>query len=127
MTALDVARPAHARDLPASANERMVAAVAQMRRPRGAGDVLDVFPDVIRPPAFTKDALCIEHPEVDFFPERGESTNPAKRVCDACIVREDCLAHAVEYKIQHGIWGGTSERERRQVRELRRRADRATA
>lgn len=66
------------------------------------------------------DALCAQtDPEV-FFPEQGGSTRAAKAVCAACPVRDECLAYALERREQHGVWGGTTELERRRLRrELR--------
>jgi hypothetical protein len=32
-------------------------------------------------PAFAKDGLCREYPQVNFFPGLGESSAPAKGVC----------------------------------------------
>jgi WhiB family redox-sensing transcriptional regulator len=65
-----------------------------------------------------------------FFPERGESAEPARRVCAACPVRQACLDYAISNRITHGIWGGLTERERRAlrsgwVRASRRERDRA--
>lgn len=51
-----------------------------------------------------------------FFPERGASTREAKAVCKGCVVREACLAYALRRGERHGVWGGTSERERRRLR-----------
>ena len=67
-----------------------------------------------------------------FFPERGESAGPARRVCAACPVREPCLDYAISNRIVHGIWGGLTERERRAlqsrwVRASRRERDEAIA
>ena len=67
-----------------------------------------------------------------FFPERGESAGPARRVCAACPVREPCLDNAISNRIVHGIWGGLTERERRAlqsrwVRASRRERDEAIA
>lgn len=53
-----------------------------------------------------------------FFPEQGQPTEAAKAVCATCPVREECLAYALRTVQRHGIWGGTSERERRQMRRL---------
>lgn len=64
-------------------------------------------------PAFAADALCKEYPDVDFFPERGESNEPAKAVCGRCLVQAECLAFAIDERIEHGIWAGTSARQRR--------------
>ncbi|MGH9054588.1 MAG: WhiB family transcriptional regulator [Acidimicrobiales bacterium] len=54
-----------------------------------------------------------------FFPERGASTREAKEVCRGCVVREDCLEHALANGEKFGIWGGLSERERRKIRRRR--------
>lgn len=53
------------------------------------------------------------------FPERGESTAEAKAVCAGCLVRAECLEFALVEVIKHGLWGGTSERERRRLRRER--------
>ena len=76
----------------------------------------EAFTEGLRPPAWQRDAACLEHPEVEFFPDRGVSTAAAKAVCAGCLVREDCLAYALDNGIKHGIFGGTSERERRRLR-----------
>jgi WhiB family transcriptional regulator, redox-sensing transcriptional regulator len=48
-----------------------------------------------------------------FYPERGESAGPARQVCAACPVRQQCLEYALTNRITSGIWGGLTERERR--------------
>ena len=40
----------------------------------------------------------------------------AKEVCGECPVRVDCLEYAIETNQDSGIWGGTSEEERRTLR-----------
>lgn len=51
-----------------------------------------------------------------YVPERGESTDPAKRVCAGCSVRSQCLEYAMTNpKEKQGVWGGLSWRERRQL------------
>ena len=55
-----------------------------------------------------------------FFPSRGERIDEAKRICATCPVREECLEYALVNFITHGIWGGTSERERRSLRRQQR-------
>lgn len=64
-------------------------------------------------------ANCIGVDPDIFFPERGASTKEAKSICAACIVRTDCLEYALENSEKFGIWGGTSERERRRLRRQR--------
>lgn len=36
---------------------------------------------------------------------------PSKKMCAGCPVRNECLAHALEYD-EPGIWGGTTKKER---------------
>jgi WhiB family redox-sensing transcriptional regulator len=40
----------------------------------------------------------------------------AKRVCSACEVQEPCLNFALATNQESGVWGGTSEEERRKLR-----------
>jgi WhiB family redox-sensing transcriptional regulator len=54
-----------------------------------------------------------------FFQGRGESTHEAKAICAGCVVRHECLEHALAKPEKFGIWGGTSERERRRLRRAR--------
>jgi Transcription factor WhiB len=51
-----------------------------------------------------------------FFPGRGESAGPARRICESCPVRQQCLSYAISNGIVHGIWGGLAERDRRILR-----------
>jgi hypothetical protein len=68
-------------------------------------------------------------PERDdlFFPGRGKSTQPAKDICAGCPVRVDCLEYALAAKIEFGIYGGTSYRERKKIRRERLAAELAAA
>jgi WhiB family transcriptional regulator, redox-sensing transcriptional regulator len=52
---------------------------------------------------------------------RGKEQRKAKLVCIACPVRTECLAEALDGRIEFGVWGGMTERERRAL--LRRRPD----
>ncbi|WP_329126969.1 WhiB family transcriptional regulator [Streptomyces sp. NBC_01465] len=45
----------------------------------------------------------------------------AKVVCNQCPVRLACLAEALDERVEFGVWGGMTERERRALR--RRRPD----
>jgi WhiB family redox-sensing transcriptional regulator len=51
---------------------------------------------------------------VNFFPERGDDHRAANEVCASCLVRADCLAAGMSE--HHGVWAGTSGRERRRLR-----------
>lgn len=61
-------------------------------------------------------ALCAQTDPEAFFPEKGGSTREAKRICQACGVRDECLEFALEHDERFGIWGGLSERERRRLK-----------
>lgn len=58
-------------------------------------------------------------------PEREVREKAAKAICAACLVRRQCLEHAMSADIRDGLWGGLGEDERR--RERRRRAERCGA
>ena len=71
------------------------------------------------------DGNCAEKPPSLFFPSDGVGVEVAKRVCTDCPVKAQCLEYALENRIDHGVWGGTSERERRRI--LKARAERTVA
>jgi WhiB family transcriptional regulator, redox-sensing transcriptional regulator len=54
-----------------------------------------------------------------FFPSDGVGVQSAQRICAECPVSDACLQYALEERVDHGVWGGKSERERRRI--LRRR------
>lgn len=66
-------------------------------------------------------ALCAEVDSELFFPPRGGSARPAKRVCSRCPVAAECLDEALGYPASEdfGIRGGLSERERIVLRRQR--------
>ena len=66
-------------------------------------------------------AACLtEDPELFFH---VGNTGPAimqiaeaKKVCERCDVRAECLQWALEAGQDHGVWGGLSEDERRAMK-----------
>ena len=54
-----------------------------------------------------------EDPDALFV--QGAAQQQAKQVCLSCPVRSECLAHALDTRTEFGVWGGTTERERRQL------------
>lgn len=56
-----------------------------------------------------------------FFPDSEESSFEAKSICALCSVRLSCLEHALAYREKDGIWGGTTDKERRRIIRQRRR------
>lgn len=61
------------------------------------------------------DGLCAQADPEAFFPEKGGSTRQAKSVCRRCPVIDTCLQYALDNGERFGIWGGKSERERREI------------
>lgn len=59
--------------------------------------------------------LCAKQRLEKFFPTDGLGVLIARKVCSSCPVKKSCLDHALKNKINHGIWGGCSERERRRI------------
>ncbi len=78
--------------------------------------------DLFASPAFMDLGSCRGVDPDIFFPDRGESLSPAKAICAECIVRDECLEYALDNRERFGVWGGTSERERRRLRRSRREA-----
>jgi WhiB family redox-sensing transcriptional regulator len=68
------------------------------------------------PTAWQAEALCAETDPEAFFPEKGGSTREAKKICNQCSVKAECLEFALGIDARFGIWGGLSERERRKLK-----------
>lgn len=66
-------------------------------------------------PAWQRDALCREYPDVAFFPSAGQEATEARAVCARCIVRVECLNFALTEDLVHGVFGGTTPAERRRI------------
>jgi WhiB family redox-sensing transcriptional regulator len=76
--------------------------------------------------AWQADAACADNDAVgwdDFFPPDGKKSaaRRARAVCAGCLVRDDCLEFALDHFIRDGVWGGTTERDRRPMWRERRR------
>jgi WhiB family redox-sensing transcriptional regulator len=66
-------------------------------------------------PTWRDEAACVtESPEIFFpHPTDGDSrVKRAKKVCDRCPVKDDCLAEAIANPNLQGVWGGTTHAER---------------
>lgn len=69
---------------------------------RGVASCRDMDPDLFFPVGTTGPAL-----------DQIEAT---KSICGICDVRDDCLDFALSTNQESGVWGGTSEEERRSLR-----------
>jgi len=63
---------------------------------------------------------CRDMDPAVFFPSDGIGVQQAQRICSECAVRVACLDYALVNRVDHGVWGGTSERERRRILRHRR-------
>lgn len=62
-------------------------------------------------------ALCAQTDPELWFPSKGESNRPAKRLCRSCPSLDPCLQWTLDQdEALDGVWGGTTERERRALR-----------
>jgi WhiB family transcriptional regulator, redox-sensing transcriptional regulator len=72
-------------------------------------------------PDWRDDAACL-HADPDLFFPVGTAgpalrqVDEAKRICRTCLVRTPCLTWALDHGTSAGIWGGTTEEERRAIR-----------
>ncbi|WP_431999486.1 WhiB family transcriptional regulator [Streptomyces sioyaensis] len=64
---------------------------------------------------WTELALCARTDPERFFPELGGTATEARRICHQCVVREECLEFALRNNERYGIWGGLTQRERRDI------------
>lgn len=69
---------------------------------------------------WTAVAACADTAPDDLFVQ-GAAQHQAKRVCRTCPVQLDCLSDALDNRVEFGVWGGLTERERRAL--LARRPD----
>lgn len=65
-------------------------------------------------------AICRGLSSELFFPNDKAGSAAAKAVCAGCPVRAECLEYALAFREKHGVWGGTSEHERRRIAARRR-------
>jgi WhiB family redox-sensing transcriptional regulator len=64
------------------------------------------------------DGACSD-PSVDpelFFPPQGGQSADAIKHCGACIVQKVCKEYALERPYLSGVWGATTERQRKVLR-----------
>lgn len=71
------------------------------------------------------ESACVGAPASFFFPDRETKREedsaeallaewvPA-RYCNACPVRDECLAYALEIQADSGIWGGLTSAQRKE-------------
>jgi WhiB family redox-sensing transcriptional regulator len=87
----------------------------------GRPDTLNAAPpDPDSETAWMATGNCRLHPPATFFPSDGVGVDKARKICRDCPVMTRCLEYALTERIDHGVWGGCSERERRRILKSRR-------
>jgi WhiB family redox-sensing transcriptional regulator len=83
-------------------------------------------PALPAPPSALADAACkgadlalFFGPDSEFVTARQQREAKAKAICARCPVKAECLEYALDARETFGVWGGTTEDERRAL--LRRR------
>lgn len=59
-------------------------------------------------------ANCVGADSEIFSPDRDSKDVSYKKYCASCPVMTECLEHALVYE-QYGIWGNTTDKERRKI------------
>lgn len=91
-------------------------------------------PTPTAPREWVTQAACAGHSDPDiFFPQPGrdfrngnhpavcqQRLETAKSICQGCVVRDECLDHAIKVKEPDGVWGGYTTAERRVLALVRR-------
>jgi WhiB family redox-sensing transcriptional regulator len=57
-------------------------------------------------------AKCRDMDPSLFFPSDAGGERAAQRICAVCPVKIPCLEYSLDNRIDDGVWGGRSERER---------------
>jgi WhiB family redox-sensing transcriptional regulator len=67
-------------------------------------------------------AACRDDDTAIYFPDRGDASAlaVARERCAGCPVQRECLEYALGFPAGEllGVWGGLSQRERRQLRRM---------
>lgn len=84
-------------------------------------DIIDArtfVAELVHRPAtpFSDRAVCRGHDPALWFPPNGVNVDRARAICSTCPVVGECLSFAIADESLTGVWGGTTARERRQLR-----------
>ncbi len=62
-----------------------------------------------------KKSLCAQVGTELFFSDDKNEVKAAKRICEQCTVVDQCLRRALVKDERHGVWGGTTPADRRNI------------
>jgi hypothetical protein len=71
--------------------------------------------DFFKENSWMGDGLCSQTDPDIFFPESGQATHQAVKICNRCPVQAKCFEFAMENGESYGIWGGVPTRGRREM------------
>jgi WhiB family redox-sensing transcriptional regulator len=72
----------------------------------------------MRPPREFENPLCAQVDGELWFPEKGDNSTVAKTICGNCIHITECAEWGIKHEV-FGIWGATTDRQRRRIRRER--------
>jgi len=60
-------------------------------------------------------AACASEEGMTFYPQNKREEASALATCGICPVQQECLDHALATNERFGVWGGTTEKQRRKL------------
>jgi WhiB family transcriptional regulator, redox-sensing transcriptional regulator len=60
-------------------------------------------------------AACADIESDIYFSTDPADERSALALCATCPVRDECLEYALDARERYGVWGGTTEKERRRL------------
>jgi len=78
---------------------------------------LPTLEDLLARPAWQREALCRGEAVAMFVRAPKADYGRLRAVCGACPVRRECLEFALADDSLIGLWGGTTDAERRELRQ----------
>lgn len=72
---------------------------------------------------FVDDGACRDVEDPDIFhptPKDTETLAKAVEICMSCTVLDECFEYALKHPAERGVWGGTTEQERTEMRQATR-------
>lgn len=82
----------------------------------GRGEQLPTLEDWLARPEWHAQADCRGTGTAAFIQGRGGDYGPARAMCARCEVRAEGLQYSLDDATMTGLWGGTTDAERRELR-----------
>jgi len=74
--------------------------------------------NIVNLPEWHDKAACKGANPEPFFPPvgHGKFATEAKAICATCTVIKDCFDYGMDQRMEYGVWGGTTVRDRKKLR-----------